>query len=264
MTKQNPKVTSYALNQKKPQKKLTTKQWIIIGASALVCTGLVFLCIFLYKVFNPSAAFNNETKAETAVAEIPSPTAGTSLQPEAIDPYETIQKQSDLNFMKDKVNILILGIDRNAAREDWGTFRTDTMMLASCDFKQKKMTMISLPRDSLVYIYPFNVIARINTAFGHGGGENKDGYKYAMKTVSQQLGGIPVDYYFGFDMEVVKSLVDAMGGVDYFVDTVIEVDGRSVPQGQQHLNGLQVLDYCRMRHGSSDIMRVDKAAAHVV
>lgn len=255
------------INNKKPYKKsildffkrITVKQWLIIGGCALLVTGLIFLGIFLYKVFHPSAAFNDTAVQESS---IPVPSAdqgnnGQAVVPEE-DAYQKILAQSDLEFMKDKVNILILGIDRDQAREDWGSFRTDTMILATCDFKEKKMTMISLPRDSLIYICPFDVMARINTAFGHGGGENKDGYAYAMKTASQQLGGIPVNYYIGFDMEVVKSVVDSMGGVDYYVDTLIEVDGRSVPQGQQHLDGQQVLDYCRMRHGSSDIARVDR------
>ena len=51
-------------------------------------------------------------------------------------------------------------------------------------------SIISVPRDSYVRIYETQnkdgspKYAKINSAFSSGGGAKKDGYKYAMETVS--------------------------------------------------------------------------------
>ena len=49
-----------------------------------------------------------------------------------------------------------------------------------------------------------------------------------------------------------------MDGVDYDVDIDVKMNGRTLTPGFQHLDGQQVLDYCRQRKGSSDIARVDR------
>jgi len=57
---------------------------------------------------------------------------------------------------------------------------------------------------------------------------------------------------------VVMDVVDAMDGIDYDVDVSFSLDGRSLSEGFQHLDGQQVLDYCRVREnitGGSDIAR---------
>lgn len=79
-----------------------------------------------------------------------------------------------------------------------------------------------------------------------------------MNTVSYLL-GVPVDYYVGFGMNVVKEVVNAMGGVDYDVDISFTLNGRETVEGYQHMDGQQVLDYCRWRKGGrGDIDRIDR------
>ena len=80
-----------------------------------------------------------------------------------------------------------------------------------------------------------------------------------METVSHFLGGIPVHYYIGVDMNVVIDIVDIMGGVDYDVDVRVKVDNRVIETGFQRLNGQQVLDYARFRKTRmGDIDRIDR------
>jgi len=176
--------------------------------------------------------------------------------------------EADLAFMKNRVSILTLGLDKSTVREDWGSFRTDTMILVTIDFTTKNVDMISIPRDSYVKLVNARgaviksggdaVFGKINSAFPTGGGSDKDGYAYAMNTVSYLMGGIPIRYYLGFDMNVVEDVVNAMGGVDYNVDTEVDLDGVVLHPGMQHLNGVQVLQYARQRKGSSDIARVER------
>lgn len=75
----------------------------------------------------------------------------------------------------------------------------------------------------------------------------------------QDLLGVPISHYAGVDMVGLKAAVDAMGGVDYDVDVRIELNGRVLEPGYQHLDGQQVLDYCRARKGiSTDVGRADR------
>ena len=167
--------------------------------------------------------------------------------------------------MSNRTNILLLGIDESTERENWGTFRTDTMILVSIDFSNNDVCMVSIPRDSYVKIYnangnvanPSSPYSKINNAFSEGGGAQKKGFEYSIATV-EKLMGVNIGYYCGFNMNVVKEVVNAMGGVDYDVDIEVKMNGRDLHPGMQHLDGQGVLDYCRQRKGSSDIARIDR------
>lgn len=248
----------------------STGFYIAVGALIAVAVILVVvLSTFIYRATHIESAFAadfvqtpqdvslaaSETEEETTEAETPTP----EVTPEpTLSPEELLAMQSNPNFLKKRVNILLLGLDRSTERANWGVYRTDTMILVSCNLDDKSVSMISIPRDSYVKIHNKRSPDKINSAFGVGGGEQKNGYEYAMKTVSILLGRIGIAYYVGFDMNVVKEVVDAMGGVDYDVDIAVKMNGRVLQPGKQHLDGQQVLDYCRVRKGSSDVARVER------
>ncbi|MCE5235263.1 MAG: LCP family protein [Clostridiaceae bacterium] len=251
----------------------------ILIALLIVVMGLAaFVIKFVYDINNPASLFGDTGAPPTAdFTPETSPTLAPTLSPEAtatpeptptVDPITALTPLADTEFMKNKVNILVLGVDESTEREAWGSFRTDTMILVTVNFETNDVNMLSIPRDSLVKLYnekgellhaesPFPY-AKINSAFSEGGGAQKKGYAYAATTVSMTLGGIPVNYYIGFNMNVVKAVVDAMGGVDYDVDVEVTMNGRKLYPGPQHLNGQNVLDYCRQRKGSSDLARIDR------
>lgn len=231
-----------------------------LGAVALaaLAAGCIYIGYIVYGVFfDNSYAFNNTDMP------IIHP-SGSDTDPETssssyVDPYSLLLSEADLEFMKNRANILIMGVDNNDERDDPGSYdRTDTMLLLSVDFETNNAYIISLPRDSYVWIYNKNYRSRLNTAFGAGGGLDGDGFEYAMNTVSMLLGGIPINNYICFDMDVVMDVVNAMDGIDYYVDISFWLDGRCLNEGFQHMNGQQVLDYCRVREnvtGGTDIAR---------
>ncbi len=244
----------------------------LIVVLALVVVGGALLAKFLIDINNPQSLFQEQqpTAAPSATPEAtvaPGATPGPTPSPTP-DPEVQLLSQADLDFMKNRVNILVLGIDESTERENWGSFRTDTMILCSINFDTHDVDLISIPRDSYVKICNASGSARtvdghpdygkINSAFSTGGGAQKNGFQYAMGTVKYLFGGIPVDYYIGFNMNVVKQVVDAMGGVDYDVDIDVTMNGRTLQPGMQHMDGQAVLDYARQRKGSSDIARVDR------
>ncbi|MDL2235234.1 LCP family protein [Christensenellaceae bacterium OttesenSCG-928-L17] len=247
-------------------KKIRRGRIVLIAVLVVLVVCAAVVGKFLHDINNPQDLFQSTPPAST-----PSPTPvvnATTIDatptPEAtIDPEEALAAQADIDFMKNRVNVLVLGLDESTERANWGSFRTDTMILLTINFDTKAVDMISIPRDSYVKIAngegkPTSKLGKVNSAFPSGGGAQKNGYQYAMGTVSYLLGGIPIDYYIGFNMNVVKEVVNAMGGVDYDVDIEVRMNGRELHPGMQHLDGQGVLDYCRQRKGSSDIARVDR------
>lgn len=256
---------------------------IIVLAAAVLAAAAVILVFYLRvsdpgSVFAPAATAAPEQEADIAentpapeTTSAPSAAAETAALPTE-EPTPTPMSEQDIadladaGFMEGRVNVLVLGIDRSAEREESGSFRTDTMILVTVNFKTMDVDMISIPRDSYVKLYgkdgklidevdPFN---KINAAFSLGGSLKHGGYQSAMNTVSALFGGVPVSYYVAVDMTAVKGVVDAMGGIDYDVDIDVYMNGRELHPGLQHLDGQAVLDYCRMRHGSSDVARADR------
>lgn len=245
---------------------LKRKLLIVIAVLVLAILGLG--AKFAYDVTHPELAFEFEQPdTGPSVVDVPVPSEQPSTLPDAtvspeptIDPAVQLEQDADKSFMQKRVNILALGLDESTERANWGSYRTDTMILITVNFDTKQVDMISIPRDSYVKIYNKTdpMRTKINSAFGTGGGINKKGFEYAMKTVSMLLGDIDIDYYIGFNMNVVKDVVNAMGGVEYNIDTEVNMNGRTYALGMQHLDGQGVLDYSRQRHGSSDIARVDR------
>lgn len=221
-------------------------------------------------ISNPQNAFSElkeQDAVQLAATPTPAPTATATPEPSegAATPEPTVTPEPtmtppDYEFEKKRVNILLLGADSSVERVEAGlNFRTDTMILVTVDFENKDVDMISIPRDSYVRINRSETrFNKINAAFVFGGGADKNGYAYSMNTVSDLL-GVRIDYYVGFGMNVVKEVVDAMGGVDYDVDIAFTMCGRKTEKGLQHMDGQKVLDYCRFRKGGrGDVDRVDR------
>ena len=240
---------------------------IMVIVLALLAIAAIFALKFYTDINTPENLFESTLPEGTPapVETAPAP-ADEEAQPSPTPDQESLLSgQADAEFMSNRTNILLLGIDESTERENWGTFRTDTMILVSIDFSNNDVCMVSIPRDSYVKIYnangnvanPSSPYSKINNAFSEGGGAQKKGFEYSIATV-EKLMGVNIGYYCGFNMNVVKEVVNAMGGVDYDVDIEVKMNGRELHPGMQHLDGQGVLDYCRQRKGSSDIARIDR------
>ena len=265
-------------------KQRKTGKTILLILAALLLLLLAAIGIFYLRINTPAALFTPDATAaptpepatpsaaplQTPGAHSPAPEPAVTPEPTPAPMSEAeLESLSDLSFMKNRVNIMVFGIDKSEEREASGSFRTDTMILVTVNFKTNAVDMISIPRDSYVQLYnksgeliePLDPYGKVNSAFSLGGGLKHGGYQSALNTVSALFGGIPVQYYVSVDMNAVKDVVNAMGGVEYDVDIEVTMNGRELHPGLQHLDGQAVLDYCRQRKGSSDVAR-RSAAAH--
>lgn len=141
------------------------------------------------------------------------------------------------------ISVLVLGVDQGIeGRRDRGN--SDTMILATANPQKNAATMTSIPRDTLADIKgdPGDkyFMFRVNSAYEIGGSQS------GMKTVSSML-NVPIDYYLEVNMKALRSLVNAVGGVDVNVPFDFSYDWCDFHKGKQHLNGRHAVAYVRMR-----------------
>lgn len=137
--------------------------------------------------------------------------------------------------------VLLLGSDERTDDPAMGA-RTDTIILVRVDPIEKIVSMVSIPRDTMVNL-PGVGTAKINAAYYYGG---------AAGTIAavKELTGVDIDHYVSINFEGLIQLVDAIGGIDVFVDERIDdwkAGDAIVEAGQQHLNGAQALVLARSR-----------------
>ena len=164
-----------------------------------------------------------------------------------------------LPFGLRRQNILFLGVDASDNSNDlWTGTRTDTIILVNIDPKTKSINALSIPRDSKVYLPKNHGVNKINAAHAIGGIE------MTKKTVEDTL-GVHVDRYIMVHDSAVKAIVDAMDGVDIYVEKPMHYNDYTAglhinfAKGNQHLNGQQAVEYLRFRHDAlGDIGRTQR------
>lgn len=152
-------------------------------------------------------------------------------------------------------NIALFGVDDAA-----GVGRSDSMMIATIDTKNKKLKVTSLMRDSYVDIP------------GYGGDKLNSSYAYgqealAIKTINQNF-DLNIQEFVTVDFKTLPKIIDEIGGieidvksheVDYINQNMQDVirttnlkSDNVVNSGIQLLNGLQALGYSRIRSDSAN------------
>jgi len=181
---------------------------------------------------------------------------------------------------KGSMNILLAGVDRREGLSSQqisqlhlgkvGGQRSDTMMLVHISGKHDKITVVSLPRDSLVTI-PGHRSNGSDGAKGASVGERQGKLNWAymyggapltVQTVERAT-GVHVDHYIEVNFLGFLKVVDALGGVTVCTPTAINdpKSGLRLPAGKSTVNGPAALAYSRARYtltGGSDLGRIDR------
>ena len=139
----------------------------------------------------------------------PAPQEG---QPVVSAPSSPPQGQMGVAMDENRINILLLGIDRRGAK-GWG-YRTDTIIIVTVDPINKTAGMLSIPRDLYLSI-PGNGEVRINTAnvWGYSRKYPGGGPALLKRTIEVSF-GIPLDYYVMVDFKGFQRIIDTLGGID--------------------------------------------------
>ena len=174
------------------------------------------------------------------------------------------------------VNVLILGIKVISSdlekkgieyeKQDVGYLHlvnsfeglSDSMLLLRFDPSKEKVSVLSIPRDTRVYIDGYGV-RKINHANEYGGPA------LAASTASELLGGINIDRYVRVNVQGVEKLIDALGGVTVNVPKDMKYNDFSqhlyidLKKGIQHLDGDKAMQFLRYRYDDyGDISRVQR------
>ena len=137
--------------------------------------------------------------------------------------------------------MMLIGSDKRASDESMGE-RADTNILVRVDAPNKQITLISIPRDTMITIYGYGT-CKFNAAYSVGG---------AAQVIEEaaKLCDVQIAHYAEIDFAGLEDLVDAVGGVD--VDVPFDIDDWeagpvTISAGEQHLDGVAALTFARSR-----------------
>ena len=166
---------------------------------------------------------------------------------------------------QNEANILLMGKDLD--RDRHGRViptrgRTDSMMIAHFDFRNRSASILSIPRDTLVHIPGYRGRRRISYANAYGGPE------LAKDTIQEFLGLRP-GYHVLLNFEAFEKAIDCLGGLEATVDKKLDYDDNwgglhiHLIPGRQVLNGEQAMGFVRYRQSKdgdaeSDFVRIGR------
>ncbi len=152
---------------------------------------------------------------------------------------------------KDVVNVLLIGVDSTDGLASGGN--TDAMMIVSLNKETKKITIVSIMRDSFVYmdINGKKRFFKINAAYNWGGPAT------LMKVVEDSY-KIEINNYVCVDFATFPKIIDALDGVKvevkpYEASCVRGFFSISIPSGDSVvLDGRSALAFSRVRNCDAD------------
>jgi LCP family protein required for cell wall assembly len=182
-------------------------------------------------------------------------------------------------YSTSSMNILVYGLDSRAGLTkhqqyilrtgDDQTDNTDTIMIVHISPGRHQVTVMSIPRDTMVPVYACpkgpgytgqqaspGAEVQINSLLQIGGPT------CLWKTVEQST-GIRIDHFIGIGMLGFVKVVDDLGGVNVCVPFKVDdqLSGLNVNAGEQHIDGIQALAFWRTREDlgdGSDLQRIER------
>ena len=219
---------------KKTKKKRRRRIWLFLVPLLVLALGATTYAATLY------------VKAQNVFNGSYDPVAASAKREQAIDPLE------------DNFSILFIGIDDSDERDYQGNSRSDALILATFNKDQKSINLLSIPRDSYVYVPEKGVTTKINAAHAAGGP------KATMDTV-EELFDIPVDYYVRMNFHAFIDVVDSLDGIEvdvpyemYEMDSHDKKNAIHLEEGLQTVDGEEALAFARTRKKDSDIQRGER------
>lgn len=124
---------------------------------------------------------------------------------------------------------------------------SDTNLLARFDAGNKRIDLVSLPRDTLLHTE--RASNKLNFAYASGGMER-------LRADVENLLGVPVDFAVTVRLDGFVALIDRIGGVDFDVPRDMDYDDPAqnlhihLARGVQHLDGRRAMEVARWRRNN--------------
>ena len=213
------------------------------GVTLLLLLILIALSYAVVRVYFRAPEQKTDAEDPVMIQRVSGPAVTEDLTDEEAETLRSHYERKPYFY-----TILVSGVDD-------GNGGSDTNILVSVDTVNDYVYGVSIPRDTKSNINGKN--HKINYAYNSGGME------LLASTVSDQL-GIPVDYTVLVNLKAFQALVDAIGGVDFYIPIDMNYDDPyqnlsiHFSKGMRHLNGAEALKVVRFREGyaSQDIGRM--------
>lgn len=180
------------------------------------------------------------------------------MQKENIDTTAVGINEETKQELKGYRNIALLGIDSRA--DDYGLGnRSDCMIIASINQETNAVKLISVYRDTYVYVTENGTkrLDKITHAYSYGGAQN------TLKSLNEAL-DLNITEFVTVNFDAVIAAVDSLGGVyidideseikyvNDYIDATSESSGvkssHITHSGRQKLDGVQAVSYTRVRY----------------
>ena len=191
------------------------------------------------------------------------------MQKENIDTTAVGINEETKQELKGYRNIALLGIDSRA--DDYGLGnRSDCMMIASINQETNEIKLISVYRDTYVYVMENGTkrLDKITHAYSYGGAQN------TLKSLNEAM-DLNITEFVTVNFDAVIAAVDSLGGVyididnseikyiNDYIDATSQSSGikstHVTKTGRQKLDGVQAVAYSRIRYTSGgDYKRTER------
>ena len=160
---------------------------------------------------------------------------------------------------KEYLNILLAGIDYyggslgpgGSVKNKLAACHTDAVLVASVNLTDKQINLISIPRDTLVYVPGVHGIYKINAAMNCADTVD-EGLMHTCDAASWLLGGVEINKYIAVTLGATVALGDVMGGVELESEMAYTgTFGGRYAKGLQHLDGMGMMEYARARKNAT-------------
>lgn len=229
--------------------------------TTILAAGLFTLFVGILSAVGAGASFRAASHGTTVLSEVGNIFALSEItlfrwgdaEDSEDDPFATPDS---------RINILLLGIGGEGHE---GSQLTDTIILASLDRTEKKIGLVSIPRD-LAYPLGNGRFQKINAVNAYA--EQSYPGEGAKRTAQafEKLFNTRIDRVVKIDFKGFAQFIDALGGLDINVERAFTDyqfptanDGpnpykwevASFKQGPEHMDGTRALTYARSRHGNN-------------
>ena len=191
------------------------------------------------------------------------------MQKENIDTTAVGINEETKQELKGYRNIALLGIDSRV--DDYGLGnRSDCMMIASINQETNEIKLISVYRDTYVYVMENGTkrLDKITHAYSNGGAQN------TLKSLNEAM-DLNITEFVTVNFDAVIAAVDSLGGVyididkseikyvNDYIDATSESSGvkssHITHSGRQKLDGVQAVSYTRVRYtAGGDYKRTER------
>ena len=236
----------------------------VLSAVLILVLSVGLAVVILYK----SGEMELKAAASTTAPVIERSAQETQQQKKALE--SIVQWQDDwvayegkvYEYNENTINILLLGIDQSGRLSgetdlsDWSAGQADTIFLVSLNQGQKSVSIIGIPRNSMVSVDIYNeekecidtIYNQICLQYGYAGG-GELGLMKMKDCVSELMYQLPIHGVCAISFNAISIMTDMLDGIEVTIpDDMTELNASYSQGARVTLTDKNVVNYLRYRN----------------